>query len=242
MGHAHDEFLDPAELAVLHDGLESDDEGFAAFEREAFAAVFGVEEILERLGLVEFAQDFAMQGGVAAEGLVAMFQFFQNPVADVGMLDVHELGPDRAAVNALQILDHVAQRHFFAVAENAGGNGQVEVLLLEAQFLKGKQWVGAFENVERIEIRDGVSHVAVGIDQGFDAGLQIDFLAGLGRGRGTVGRADIGFAFGVAQFESFKKCRPVRIDRTRVGHPFSVIFFNQRLARAGGKSAIHEIS
>ena len=58
MGHAHDDFFDADVRAVLDDGIDGGHHGFSALEGEAFLAdVFGVEEALEELGLVDAAED-----------------------------------------------------------------------------------------------------------------------------------------------------------------------------------------
>ena len=52
VGHAHDDLVDAGLRAVLDDGVERGDERLAALERETLLAdVFGVQEMLEELGL-----------------------------------------------------------------------------------------------------------------------------------------------------------------------------------------------
>jgi len=58
VGHAHDDLFDAGGRAVIDDGVERGDDGFATFEGEALLAdVFRVEEFFEKLGLVDAAED-----------------------------------------------------------------------------------------------------------------------------------------------------------------------------------------
>src|SRR5690606_32037952 len=100
----------------------------AALEAEALLPdELRLQEGLERLGLVELEQDPQL---LLARGLdVRLLDPLLDPPALLGVLDVHVLDADGAAVGVTQGAEDVAQLHEPAAvaAEGAGGELAVEV-------------------------------------------------------------------------------------------------------------------
>ena len=135
VGHPHDEFFDPALLTVLHDGIEREDQGFAALQGKTLAAVLRVQKIFKSLCFVEFAKDIAMDCRVGAQGTVAIFQLVEHPCAHSWVLNVHELRADCAAIDGFKLANHLSQLHLLPLFEEPRGDGQIEFLFVEAEFL-----------------------------------------------------------------------------------------------------------
>ena len=57
----------PRRSAVLNEGVQGQDQGFATLQGKALSAIFGVEKVLERLSLVQFSEDLSMDGGVGSK-------------------------------------------------------------------------------------------------------------------------------------------------------------------------------
>jgi len=245
MGHAHDDLHDAAARAVLEDGVESGHEGLGALEGKAFLAnVLGVEEVLEVFGLEEFAQESDLE--VAAGGRVvgAGFDALAQPVPDTDILDVHELETDGAGIDEAENVDHLAQHHHASAEQEAGGDGEIEVLFLEAEFAKAeKGLVGALAD-EGIELGDSVADGAIGVDEALDACLEGEIgEIGSGRGSGAIeGRGGAGGAVGFAgdaEFEAFEESGPGGGDVVGVMLPARVLIFQEFNVDPGGDSGSH---
>ena len=111
MGHADDDLVQAELAAALEDLLQGGDQCLAAIEAEALgASVFAVEEALEQLGGGESLQDRAL-ADVGESGLVvADFDAPLDPGLLGGILDVHELDADVAAVGLAHRLHDLPQR------------------------------------------------------------------------------------------------------------------------------------
>ena len=106
------------------DAVEQGD-GLAALEREALLPdELGLEERLERLGGVEPAQDPQLL--LAGRLGVADLDLGLDPLALLGVLDVHVLDADGAAVRVAQDAEDLAQLEERLPAEATGGEGAVE--------------------------------------------------------------------------------------------------------------------
>ena len=235
VGHAHDDLLDAAPLAVLNEGVQGQDQGFATLQGKALAAVLGMEKVLERFSLVEFSEDIAMDGRIGPEGSVAGLEFVEDPRALARVLNMHELCPDGPAVDGFQLANHVAQLHLPAFLEEAGRDRQIEFLFVEAELFEGQERVGSLEDVQRIEVCDGMAERAVGVDEGLHAGGEA-IVCDCSRSEFRRVAIAVLLALGKAELETFEKGRPVGIDRLRVGAPAFVVVVDQSLAPPGGKS------
>ena len=137
VGHAHDNFLHPARFAALQDGVENDEQRLGALERESFLPdVARVQEVLESLRLVKLAQHRAVQRAILAVAVAAVLHPLADPIAHARVLDVHELGADRVAVDGPQFGEHFAQQHRLAVTEIFRTDRALEVAVGEADRLE----------------------------------------------------------------------------------------------------------
>ena len=110
VGHADDDLVEAALGRRLQDLVEQRDDALAALEREPLLTdVLGLQEGLERLGRVEPDQDVAL---LLRRGLgVAPLDPLLDPAPLLGILDVHVLDADAAAVRVAQHAEDVAQLH-----------------------------------------------------------------------------------------------------------------------------------
>ena len=92
-----------------------------------------------------------------------------HPVADARVLDVHELGADRVGVDALELRDHFAQPHRFAVEEKSRRNFAIEIGLAETKLAQIEQRIFGTLVGQRIQPRDGVTERLVSVNQPIDA-------------------------------------------------------------------------
>ena len=102
----------------LEHGVEQRDGRLGAFEAEALCAhVLRGEELLERLGRVEPLEDVALLERVERD--LHALDLLLDPPLLVGLLDVHVLDADRAAVGVAQDAEDVAERQPLVAGEAA---------------------------------------------------------------------------------------------------------------------------
>ena len=173
----------------LADLVEDRDGGLAALEAEALLAdELGLQEGLERLGLVELQQDPQLL--LAGRLGVRLLDPLLDPAALLGIHDVHVLDAGGAAVGVAQDAEDVAQLHEPATlaAERAGGELAVEVPQGQAVRLDLEVGVAALAVLERVGVGHHVAAHPVGVDQLEDPGLLADLV--VVRRRDVVGPAD----------------------------------------------------
>src|SRR5690606_12476701 len=126
-----------------------------AVEAEPLGArIFGIDEVLEALGL-----DQALKNGFLAErrelsAVVRALDALLNPLLLIGQLDVHELDADGAAVGFLHPLDDLPQGGVLEPEDLVDENMTVEICLGEAVARVIQLGIGRMnENPQRIELR-----------------------------------------------------------------------------------------
>ena len=108
--HADGDLVEAVSAAASQISSSSGIVGLAALEAEPLLPdELGLQEGLERLGLVELAQDpqLLLAGRLGVRPLDALL----DPAALLGVLDVHVLDADGAAVGVAQHAEDVAQLH-----------------------------------------------------------------------------------------------------------------------------------
>ena len=161
------------------------DRRLAALEAEPLLAdELGLQEGLEGLGLVELEQDPQLL--LAGRLLVRLLDALLDPAALLGVLDVHVLDADGAAVGVAQDAEDRAHLHEPALAaERAGGELAVEVPQGQAVRLDLEVGVAALLVLQRVGVGHHVAAHPVGVDQLEDPGLLADLVVVVG---GDVGR------------------------------------------------------
>ena len=158
----------------------SGDDRLAALEREALLAdELGLQERLERLGRVEPAQDAHLL--LAGRLLLDHLDLGLDPLALVGVLDVHVLDADRAAVRVAQDAEDLAQLEERLTAEPAGRELAVQVP--QGQPVLGEVEVGvaALAVLQRVGVGHQVPAHPVGVDELLDPGDLVDVVVVGGR-------------------------------------------------------------
>ncbi len=184
-------------------------------------------EGLHRMDLAQHpALGFHRHRVLAQAGL----DLFAHPVSDPGILDVHELGADMAAVDGLQRADDLAQPHPAAAHEKLRAHFQIEILRFETEFAQAEHRVFRPCLGQRIKLGDGVTQSAVGVDQAVHACLERRI--GGSRGGGHRGRVDGSCALLLAglhraQFKPLEKSSPGGINRGRIFLPAAVTLLEQ---------------
>src|SRR5690606_9963771 len=108
VGHADRGAREACVGGAVDDAVEQRDQRLAAFERESLLAdVLRLQEGLERLGLVELAEDAELL--VVVGLLVGSLQLLLEPVALLVVSDVHVLDADGAAVRVAEHAENVAE-------------------------------------------------------------------------------------------------------------------------------------
>ncbi len=167
MGHADHDLLQAHRAAALQDLLQRRDHGLAAVQAEALGAgVLLVEELLEGLGGDQAVQDRDLALGREVGAVALALDALLDPGLLVGVLDVHELDADLAAVGGAHRLEDLRQRRRFhpqhvvdedrafpvVVVEAVGDGVQLRVTL-------------ALGEAQRIQVGLQVAAHAVGADQ-----------------------------------------------------------------------------
>ncbi len=183
MGHADHDLVEPVVGGGLADLVEQGDGGLGTFEAEALLAdELRLQERLESLRLVELVQDpqLLVTGRLAVGSLHALL----DPLALLGVLDVHVLDARGAAVGVAQDAEDVAQLHEAVCAERPRGELAVEVPQGEPVGLDVEVGVAALAVLQRVGVGHQVAAHAVGVDQLEDPGLLADLVLVVG---GDVG-------------------------------------------------------
>ena len=113
VGHAQHDLVDAQRTAALDDLLQRRNHGLAAIQTKALGAGEAlVQEAFEAFGLDQLGQDGQL--AFLGEGVLLELVGALEPLLQPGFLfrlgDVHELDADRAAIGALQDLQHFADR------------------------------------------------------------------------------------------------------------------------------------
>ena len=171
VGHAEDGRVEPGVGRRRDDLVEDRDGRLGALEAEPLGAdVLGGEELLERLGRVQALEDAAL--GVLVERGVGAFDLGLDPALLLGVLDVHVLDADGAAVGVAQHAEEVAERHLLLAGDATGEELAVEVP--DRQPVRQRVELAGHRRllpVERVEVGDEVAADAVDADQRGDLHL-----------------------------------------------------------------------
>ena len=235
--HAHLDLRDAQRRAVFQNGVEGDQRAFAAFQRKPlFPEEFLPEKLLEGLGFQQPPQRIGQPLGRVGGRGHAGFDARARPVADGGVVEVHELKPDRSGVGGFQRGDQIAQFQAAAVLERRLGHGAVQFLGAEARHIGHELRVAGGRASQRIDVGLSVTERAE-IEQ------QADQFAGNSQLRpaGGIGVHHGGslLGLGVAKFETLEKCRPRGLDQTRIFPPLGVFLFEQIRVGAGCDGGVH---
>ena len=157
----------PCAAAALDDGIEQGDEHLPALERKPLLAhVILVQKVLEQFSGVQLVDDppllLEIEGGPVAYRLHPL----EQPVADVEVLDVHELDADGPAVSLAEDRQQLAERAVIVRSELAEED-PVQVGLGEPEGRELELLVGLRprHKLQRVEVGQVVAHLAVGVDQ-----------------------------------------------------------------------------
>ena len=173
VGHADRDLVEAVVGAGDQHLVEDRDDRLAALEAEPLLAdVLGLQERLERLGGVEPAEDVLL---LLAVGLLVLdLDPLLEPLALLGVGDVHVLHADGAAVGVAQHAEDVAQRHQPLAGEAADGELAVEVPQRQAVLEDVEVGVGADLELERVGVGHEVAVAPVGLDDLDDPGFLVD--------------------------------------------------------------------
>jgi hypothetical protein len=173
VGHADRDLVEAVVGAGDQDLVQQRDDGLAALETEALLAdVLGLQEGLERLRGVEPAQHVLL---LLTVGLIVLdLDPLLEPVALLGVGDVHVLDADRAAVGVAQHAEDVPQRHQPLAGESADRELPVEIPERQLVLEDVQVGVGADPVLERVGVGHEVAVASVGLDHLDDPGFLVD--------------------------------------------------------------------
>ena len=185
----------PSLGGVVDHRVEQRDERLAALQREALLAdVLGLQERLERLGRVEPAQDAQLLLALRAWRAAAR-SAPGSSLRCFGVLDVHVLDADGAAVRVAQHAEDVAQLHQRLAAEAADGELALQVPQRQPVLCDVQVGVLALLVLQRVGVGHEVAADPVGVDQLDDPGGLGDVVVVRGGDvRGPSGPARTGCA------------------------------------------------
>ena len=173
MGHADHGRIEAGVGGRREDLVEDRDRRLGALEAEPLRAdVLRGEELLERLGGVQPLEDAVL--GVLVERRVGTLDLGLDPALLLGVLDVHVLDADRAAVRVAQHAEQVAERHLLRAGDATGEELAVEVpdrqpVRRRVELLGHRRLLP----LQRIEVGDQVAADAVDADQRGDLHLLV---------------------------------------------------------------------
>ncbi len=189
VGHPDDSRVEPGVGRSGEDLVEDRDRRLGALDAEPLGAdVLRGEELLERLGGVEAFEDAVLL--LLGHRRMGAFDLALDPALLVGLLDVHVLDADRAAVRVAEHTEQVAEPHLGRAGDAIGEELAVEVPDREAVRrrieLDGRV---RLLPAQRVEVGDQVTAHAVDADQLGDLHLLVQHRLL------TVDRVDVGTPF-----------------------------------------------
>ena len=201
VGHADDDFADPVGGAVLNRRIEGSDEGFAAFEGEAFLAYeFLLQKLLEQCRLAQLLQNLLAIRRLEPRPIHELNRF-PDPLLAVQLADVHVLNPDAVAVRLLEMRHDVAQLRRPDPDLIARLEHRIEVGIAQAEMAQGEVRCVRPAGAHRVRLGEEVTARPVAVNQVED----LKFLQRL--------RAGAVFAVvGQGQIKPPKKKPPTRVD------------------------------
>ena len=169
MGHADDDILDALLAAALDDLVQHRDQRLAALQRKALLAdIAPVQIALQPLGRRQLFQHPPSRRVVELEAPLAerLLQPLRDPAPLPRRGEVEALGRQRAAIDALENADHLAQRHRLVGIDRRHQHVLVEIPRRQLVLLQ-RQPEGALAaaHAERIGVGHQVAQRAVGGDQ-----------------------------------------------------------------------------
>ena len=177
--HADRGLFEAGVRGLRQDAVKDRDDGLATFEAEALLAdELRLQERLERLGLVELAQDALLL--VRRRLRVRLLQLVLHPGPLLGVLDVHVLDADRAAVRVTQDAEDLAQLEEVGAAETARGERAVEIPQRQAVARDVEVGVTTLLVLERVGVGHEVTAHAVGVDELLHARDLVDVVVVVG--------------------------------------------------------------
>ncbi len=173
VGHADDDLVELGVGRRVQDLVEQRDERLAAFEAEALLPhELRLEERLERLGGVEAAEDVLLLLDLRL--LERHLDAPLEPLALLGVLDVHVLHAHAAAVGVAQHAEDVAQLHALLAGEAADREGPVQVPQRQPVREHVEVRVVPYLVVQRVRVGHEVAAHPVGVYQLDHAGVLVD--------------------------------------------------------------------
>ncbi len=162
--HPDGHLVQPGMSGLGQYGVQQRDRGLPALQREPLLPdVLRLQEGLERLRGIEPLQDVQLLGALRL-GRRLLHPILQ-PIPLLGVLDVHVLHTDSAAVGVPQYAEDLPQRHHRLAAEAAGSELPVEVPQRQPVVDDVKVRVAALLVVQRIGVGHQVPTDPEGVDQ-----------------------------------------------------------------------------
>ncbi len=146
--------------------VEQRDQALAAFQRKALLAdIAGVQIALDALGRGQLLQNPQLFFGAHLPIGYRLFEAGLEPGPLLAGGDVDQLGADGAAIDLLEALDDLAQRHGRAAFD--AGHCETRVVILRGQTVAGRiqfLWRLRPHQAQRIQVRELVPTHAIGLE------------------------------------------------------------------------------
>jgi hypothetical protein len=173
VGHADDHLVEPERSAALHDDVDQRDDGLRALEGEALGpGVALVHERLQDLRLGELAEHAQLGVERQRRAVARGFDALLEPATLAGVLHLHQLDADGAAVRLAQRGHDLAQGAMRWAHQVERGHDAIEIRLGEAEAAHRQLARRGRGAAQRIEIGEEVAALAVGGDEVGDLPLQ----------------------------------------------------------------------
>ena len=144
--------------------VQQRNQGFSTLEAESLLPdVLRLQEGFERFGLVELLENADLF--VVIRFRPRHFQFFPQPRALIGILDMHILHTDLAAVGITHDAEDVAQQHTVLPTDASGGELAVEVPEGQTVAFELEIRVGVLLVFERVSVRHEVTAHTERVDE-----------------------------------------------------------------------------
>ena len=129
MGHRHDDFVGPLLPRFFDCQVEQGNKALGAFQRKTFGSQGTASGRIPRsvAALPQVVENPILLAAAEFQPILGALHPHLQPLADLQIVDMHELHADRPAISVTQPLNHAAQRHHLRPFDRVRREGAIQI-------------------------------------------------------------------------------------------------------------------